>query len=433
MKKLACMLLALALLCGAALADSSTATITYDRTTAAVGDTVTANYVITGADPDELWAWWRVALGDDDEYDPDYHTHYGNMRYLETDVQLSAQTGSTSAVPEARGYVQFVIEGVDLLSYTQGNGIVPVSGEAYPEPESSFTYNVEQATIGDTVTCQYEFSGGFTPYERIQGDWIAWQGSTGFTFEETPLSAASGSASFTIPADLPSDTTAVSFWIDIDDAKGYHFFVSGGEVPVSGAFTGEPANQPEPEPEHTSGGLRQDDDGLWRCYDESGELSHITGLVIFDNAAFVVADGVLQTNANGLVLVDGNWLYASQGQVQTQYTGLVLYDGAWFYVTEGGMDLNRNGLIDYDGSRFLVSEGRIRYDVNGLWQNAGVQGADGEWYYLASGQVQTQYTGLALYDGAWFYLVGGKLAAGYTGPVEYDGATFQVVNGQVVG
>ena len=83
-----------------------------------------------------------------------------------------------------------------------------------------------------------------------------------------------------------------------------------------------------------------------------------------------------------------------------------------------------------DGGLFAVAAGRIVSEYSGLMQDP-ENPVNGDWYFFANGQAQTQYTGLAMYDNAWFYVVNGKLAVDYTGTVDYDGATFDVENGMV--
>ena len=177
-------------------------------------------------------------------------------------------------------------------------------------------------------------------------------------------------------------------------------------------------------------GLTLDSDGVWRYY-ERNLFVPLTGIVEYGGGQFYVVDGLLSTESSGLTLIDEVWYFLSHGQLQA-VTQWAEYDGYWFYITNGILDTTKNGLMDYNGGQFLVAAGQIKKGVNGLWHNEATLGGDDCWYYLARGQVQTQYTGLAEYDGAWFYVVNGRLAVEYTGTVYYDGHEFYVVNGQVV-
>jgi hypothetical protein len=183
------------------------------------------------------------------------------------------------------------------------------------------------------------------------------------------------------------------------------------------------------DPEELKNGLVLDADGEWRYYIGGKFQENYNGIVRYNGGSFFVANGKLCKDANGLNLnsADNKWYFLSQGQVQTSYTGLAEYDGQWFSIQGGVLDESVEGLVPYNGGSFLFSAGRLRKDVSGLW------GADtnGDFWYLAKGQAQTQYTGLAEYDGSWFYVMGGKWANKFNGTVVYDGVKFKVVNGQV--
>lgn len=174
-------------------------------------------------------------------------------------------------------------------------------------------------------------------------------------------------------------------------------------------------------------GLNKDKDGVYRYYVNGKVDTTKTGIVPFEGGEFFVANGVLCSKANGLNQnVDGKWYFLSEGRI-VRTTDIVSYDDHFFKITNGELDEAANGIFDYDGGKFLFTTGRLRSDVQGLWQDP----KDGTWYFLANGQVQTQYKGLALYDGHWFYVDGGKFDPNFAGKVEHDGKTFDVVNGQV--
>ena len=171
----------------------------------------------------------------------------------------------------------------------------------------------------------------------------------------------------------------------------------------------------------------------WVYVEKNKRNETYSGFVDYDGETFYVAGGTMATDLNGLQVDPSNgkdWYFLAGGQVQKHHEGLALYNGEWFYIKYGRLDTNLNAYVDYDGGKFFVGAGRIIQEYNGLAQDP-QNTVNGDWYFLANGQAQTQYTGLALYDGAWFYVVNGKLAEDYTGPVEYDGSTFNVVNGMV--
>ena len=168
---------------------------------------------------------------------------------------------------------------------------------------------------------------------------------------------------------------------------------------------------------------------------ESGKISYykqdvlqkdMTGVYAYNDGMFFVTEGTIDSGANGLNLNEGTWYFLANGQIQFGHDGFAEYDNNWFMIKDGMLDENANGLYDYDGGKFLFAAGKLRSDVSGLWQNP----ADGEWYYLADGQV-VSHTGVVEYDGAFFYVANGKLASSFNGTIEYDGSTFKVVAGQL--
>ena len=147
--------------------------------------------------------------------------------------------------------------------------------------------------------------------------------------------------------------------------------------------------------------------------------------------------GKIDTTKNGVWIdphsaPDYVWYFLANGQVQMQHTGLAEYDSEWFYIEKGKVATDMNVFVDYNGGKFAVGAGRIISEYSGLMQDP-QNTKNGDWYFFADGQAQTQYTGLAFYDDEWFYVIKGKLAVDYTGTVEYDGESFNVVNGMVCG
>ncbi len=125
----------------------------------------------------------------------------------------------------------------------------------------------------------------------------------------------------------------------------------------------------------------------------------------------------------------GKTVYYKDGEAQTKYTGLVNVDDSWYYVQKGVVVENKRGYVDYEGGKFLVVDGVLENTANGL-----VQDPDhpDDWYFLSSGQAQTQYTGLALYDGEWFYVDKGRLDTKIAAYIEYDGGVFYVGAGRIL-
>lgn len=100
--------------------------------------------------------------------------------------------------------------------------------------------------------------------------------------------------------------------------------------------------------------------------------------------------------------------------------------GVWRYYKDGEFQKDYVGIVEYNGGQFFVADGVLCSKASGLNQNV-----DGEWYFLAGGQIQTQANGLVPYNGEWFFLTNGKLDRSKTGLVEYDGAKFIVYRGEL--
>ena len=108
--------------------------------------------------------------------------------------------------------------------------------------------------------------------------------------------------------------------------------------------------------------------------------------------------------------------------------GLVLDpDGVWRVYEDNVFREDYIGLYEYDGGLFFIANGELCADANGLNLN----GADGKWYFLANGQVQTRHSGFAEYDGSWFMIEKGMLDENANGLYEYDGGVFAFAAGRL--
>lgn len=176
--------------------------------------------------------------------------------------------------------------------------------------------------------------------------------------------------------------------------------------------------------------LKKGDEWLYLVDGEQDKTK--IGFVDFNGGKFLVANGRVVTEKSGLVNDPDNsadWYFLANGQVQLNHTGLTEYDGAWFFVEEGKLDTNLNEFVYYDGGKFLIAAGQLKSEVSGLVQDPKYPE---DWYFLANGQVQTEYSGLASYDGAWFYVESGNFMNGYIGYVEHNGSMFYIQNGQMI-
>lgn len=105
---------------------------------------------------------------------------------------------------------------------------------------------------------------------------------------------------------------------------------------------------------------------------------------------------------------------------------LVKKGGIWRYYENGVLNEKKTGFVCYQGGYFLVINGQVS-NYSGLYQEP----KNSKWYFIANGQIQTQYSNLALYDGYWFLLENGMLAEHYNGLYTYNGGLFLVAAGQL--
>lgn len=120
--------------------------------------------------------------------------------------------------------------------------------------------------------------------------------------------------------------------------------------------------------------------------------------------------------------------YLERNKTAEKKNGLVQEaNGTYSYYVNDNFQSSYTGIVNYEGGKFFVANGVVVTSANGLNLNA----ADQKWYFLADGQVQTEYTGFAEYDGEWFVIEKGVLVD-YNGLYDYDGGTFLVAAGQLV-
>ena len=175
--------------------------------------------------------------------------------------------------------------------------------------------------------------------------------------------------------------------------------------------------------------MQKEPDGSWKAYKNGDFVEHFTGIATYDGGEFFVANGIICSEANGLNLFENTWYFLSNGQIQYGHDGFAEYDDHWFIIKDGQLDLSANGLFEYDGGIFLFAAGQLKNEVSGLWQNYGSWGGSiGDWYFLSSGQVQTQYTGVAEYNGQFVSVTDGRIDW-FTGLKEYDGERFLFIDG----
>lgn len=231
----------------------------------------------------------------------------------------------------------------------------------------------------------------------------------GFAAEEIP---AKGHVAEIIPAVAPTEDHAGS--------------TEGKKCSVCGEILVAPVEIPA----NLKQGLKLDEDGVWRNY-KDGAVDPATKHVDLEGQTFLVVNGVLESKANGLVLdpVDNKFRLMENGRLLKD-TCTTIYDNETFRVVNGELDENANGLYDYNGGKFVFAAGRLVTTVNGLWLNP----QDNLFYYLANGQVQSQYSGPVEFSGYFFMVQNGVFQKDFNDPAyKYGEHVFSVVNGQFYG
>ena len=86
---------------------------------------------------------------------------------------------------------------------------------------------------------------------------------------------------------------------------------------------------------------------------------------------------------------------------------------------------NRTGVYYVDGQWVYLKTGKINTDFTGL-----IYGND-QWYYMTNGVQDKKYTGLTQYNNGWWYIRNGTIDKSFTGIVEYNKNSWYVRNGKV--
>ena len=135
-----------------AFADTApTVTITFDKDTVAVGETVTARYKIENAENYQYgWYFWTLETEDGKSQCPD--EGYGDLSGLE---------GELSFVPKFGSMLKLQI----TLNYVNGDSDVffseriPVTGDQSKPPEMQIDIDKESVNVGEAATVTYHVSG----------------------------------------------------------------------------------------------------------------------------------------------------------------------------------------------------------------------------------------------------------------------------------
>ncbi len=160
----------------------------------------------------------------------------------------------------------------------------------------------------------------------------------------------------------------------------------------------------------------------------------VNGFVLEDGQWRYYVNGWFQSDLNSVVsgTIDGTtgkW-YVLDGVAQLDFTGLCDYaaaDGSWYYVTEGLVDTACTSVVQNSYGWWYVKDGKVDFSCNSVEQN------DYGWWYVVGGKVDFSYTGVANYANAygWWYISSGKVDFGFTGKASNNYGTWFCVNGKV--
>lgn len=209
-------LLAAALICLSAAAFAEVAVnISFDKESVAVGETITANYEITGLDAvDSIFGEWMVTLSD------------GRSQGAGELYESTALSGSISCTPTAGAYIQLLL----YIEDTAGNyhdtesERIPIISE---EPGVKISFDKTRLKIGETITANYEITG-ISGVDSVYGDWIVTmadgKSQSAGSFES---SQASGSASCT-----PTAGASIQLLMYVSDQDGNFYDVESEQIPM---------------------------------------------------------------------------------------------------------------------------------------------------------------------------------------------------------
>jgi len=201
-------------------------TIALDRETAAVGETITANYEIAGeGDYTEIEGDWRVAVTE--------NTTRSGLNSFTT-----AQRSGSSSLKITYGVsVQFRLTVTDSRGarYTFNSEEIPVTGDEAKAPEVTIVFDKQSLSTGEVISADYEISGE-GEYTRVEGGWVVQVDNTIKTSNERFATGfLSGSSRF-----WARYGQFVGLNISVIDAAGRRYWYESEMIPVSGYQSSPP-------------------------------------------------------------------------------------------------------------------------------------------------------------------------------------------------
>lgn len=164
MKKLiaALLLMLLALPQFAVAENAPSVTITLDKDTVAVGETVTATYAVSGEGKYTIEWDWLV------------HADVDDWQWIGTGERtLESMSGYYQATPKFGMEIKAVLNlvGETGQSYMFESEAIPVTGDTSEKPEVKIVLNKPEVGIGETVIATYEIKGNGN-YSKVEWDWL---------------------------------------------------------------------------------------------------------------------------------------------------------------------------------------------------------------------------------------------------------------------
>ena len=193
-----------------------TASISLDKTTVAVGETVTATWSISGGRaPYSIWRGWYVFSGG-----ADICKAFGTLPSGTTTSSFSPELGETCRVLSE-------ITDADGRKIHPSSDTIPVTGAAPVEPLiASISLDKTAVVIGETVTATWSISGGRPPYSIWRG-WYVFSGGADICKASGTLPSGATTSSFS-----PELGETCRILSDITDADGRKIYPSSIKIPV---------------------------------------------------------------------------------------------------------------------------------------------------------------------------------------------------------
>jgi uncharacterized protein YjdB len=204
-------------------------TVTLDKETVAVGETVTATWAVTGGEApysDEMFTEWTVKSA-------------GSNLFERATVTTKSENEFTSS------FVPTVGESVYLRVQMQDNGgryvyenssTIPVTGGAVFEPlDVTISLNKETVAVGESVTATWAVTGGEAPYsDKMFTEWTVKSAGSNL-FQRATVTTKSENefmSSF-----VPTVGESVYLRVQMQDNGGRYIYENSSAIPIYFSYT----------------------------------------------------------------------------------------------------------------------------------------------------------------------------------------------------